>query len=70
MLTNIQVSRLSKVFANNSTANIKLSKTQSHKIDKSGGWLGRLPGPLLKAVLPLIGNVFKPLAKRVSIPFR
>ena len=31
-LTNTQVSRLRKAFANNSSANIKLSKTQLHKI--------------------------------------
>ena len=33
LLTNTQVSNLSKAFANNSTANIKLSKTQLHKLD-------------------------------------
>ena len=27
-----------------------------HKIGQSGGFLGRLLGPLLKTVLPLIGN--------------
>ena len=35
---------------------------------KSGGFLGRLLGPLLKTGLPLITNVVKPLAKRVLIP--
>ena len=39
-----------------------------HKIGQSGGFLGRLLGPLLKTGLPLIGNVFKPLAKTVLIP--
>ena len=33
-----------------------------------GGFLGRLLGPLLKAGLPLIKNVIKPLAKSVLIP--
>ena len=33
-----------------------MSKTQLHKIGQSGGFLGRLLGPLLKTVLPLIGN--------------
>ena len=42
LLTNTQVSRLCKVFSNNSSANIKLSKTQLHKIGQSGGFLGRL----------------------------
>ena len=32
LLTNTQVSRLSKAFSNNSSANINLSKTQFHKI--------------------------------------
>ena len=34
----------------------------------SGGFLGRLLGPLLKTGLPLIKNVGKPLAKSVLIP--
>ena len=34
---------------------------------QSGGFLGRLLGPLLKTGLPLIKNVIKQLAKRVSI---
>ena len=68
LLTNIKVSKLRKAFANNSSANIKLSKTQLHKIGQSGGFLGRLLGPLLKTGLSLIGNVLRPLAKRVLIP--
>ena len=35
---------------------------------KSGGFLGRLLDPLLKAGLPLVKNVIKPLAKSVLIP--
>ena len=35
---------------------------------QSGGFLGRLLGPLLKTGLPLTENVIKPLAKSVSIP--
>ena len=64
-LTNTQVSNLCK--ANDSSASINLSKTQLHKIGESGGFLGRLLGPLLKIGLPLIGNVVKPLAKSVLI---
>ena len=60
LLTNTQVLRLRKAFANNSSANIKLSKTQLHKIGQSGGFLGRLLGPLLKTGLPLMKNVLKP----------
>ena len=37
-------------------------------IVQSGGFLGRLLGPLLKTGLPLIGNVLKQLAKIVLIP--
>ena len=46
----------------------KLSKTQLHKIGQSGGFLGRVLGPLLKTDLPLIQNILKPLAKRVLTP--
>ena len=35
---------------------------------QSGGFLGRLLGPLLKTGLPLIKNVIKPIAKAVLIP--
>ena len=49
-------------------AYIKLSKTQLHKIVKSGGFSGRLLKPSLKTWLILIGNVLKPLAKSVLIP--
>ena len=35
---------------------------------QSGGFLGRLLGPLLKTGLPLIKNVIEPLAKNVLIP--
>ena len=69
-LTNTQVSNLRKVFGNGSSDNIKSSKTQLHKIGQSGGFLGRLLGPLLKTGLPLIGNVLKPLAKSVLISLR
>ena len=68
LLTNTQISKLPKAFANNSSSNIKSSKTQLHKIVKSGVFLGGLLGPLLKTGLPLIGNVLKPLAKSVLIP--
>ena len=47
-LTNRQVSNLRKAFANNSSADIKLSKSQISKMIQWGGFLGRLLGPLLK----------------------
>ena len=49
LLTNRQILKLHKAFLNNSSANIKLSKIQLHKIGQSGRFLGRLWGPLLKA---------------------
>ena len=45
LLTNRQVANSRKSFANNSSVNIKLSKTQLSKIAQSGGLLGRLLGP-------------------------
>ena len=68
MLTNRQVANLRKAFANKSSADIKLSKNQTSKMIQSGGFLGRLPGPLLKTGLPLIKSVIKPLAKSILIP--
>ena len=55
----------SEVFSNNSSANVKLWKTQLHKIGKSRRFLNRLLGPLLKTVLPFVENVPKSLAKSV-----
>ena len=57
LLTNTQVSKLRKAFANASSANIKLSKTKLHNIGQLGGFLGRLLGSLLKTGLPLTGNI-------------
>ena len=70
LLTDTQLSKLCKAFGNGSSANIKLSKAQLNKTGQSGGFLGRLIGPLLKTGFPLIKNVFKPLAKSVLIPLR
>ena len=66
LLTNRQVSKLCKAFANRSSADIKFLKTQLSKMIQSGRVLGRLLGPLLKTGLPLIKNVIKPLAESVS----
>ena len=65
LLTNTQVVNFCKAFANNSSTDIKPSKTQLSKMKKSGGFLGTLLGPLLKTELPLMKNVIKPLAKMV-----
>ena len=68
LLTNRQVANVCKAFANHSSTDIKLSKTQLSKMIQSGGFLGRLLGPLLKTGLPLMKSVIKPLAKSVLIP--
>ena len=70
LLTNTQVLRLCKTLANNSSPNIKLSKTRLHQVGQSRGSLGRLLGLLLITGLPLIGNVLEPLVKRVLMPLR
>ena len=44
LLTNRQVSNLHKSFANNSSADVKLSKTQLSKMIQSGEFLIRLLG--------------------------
>ena len=67
-LTNRQVANIRKAFANYSSIDIKVSKTQLSKMIQSGGFLGRLIGPLLNTGLPLIKNVIKPLAKIVLVP--
>ena len=68
LLTNTQVSSLHKAFANDSSDNIKLSKTQLHSIGQLGRFLGKLLGPLLKTGLPLIRCVLKPLNKSILKP--
>ena len=68
LLTNRQVTNLCKAFTNISSTDIKSSKTQLSKMIQSGGFIGRLLGPLLKTELPLIKNAIKPLAKSFLIP--
>ena len=67
-LTNRQVANLRKVFAHKSSADIKLSKTQTSWMIQSGGFFGILLKKKKKTGLPLIKNVIKPLAKTVIIP--
>ena len=68
LLTNRQVANLRKAFAKNTSTDAKLSKTQLSKMIQSGGFLGKLIGPLLRTGLPLMKSVIKPLAKSVLIP--
>ena len=65
LLTNRQVANIRKAFANHSSIDIKLSKTQLSKMIQSGGFLanllGKLAGPLMKVAMPLAKNVLVPL---------
>ena len=67
-LTTRQTTKLRNPIENNMATDVKLSKAQISKIIQSGGFLGKLLGPLLKTGLLLIKNVIKPLAKSVLIP--
>ena len=69
LLTDTQVSKFRKAFANNFSANVRLSKTQLHKIGHSKGFLGLL-GAFPKALLPLMKNIIKLLTKNVRINSR
>ena len=62
LLTTRQITKLRNATENNMSTDIKLSKAPISKIIKSGGFLGKLLGPLLKTGLPLIKNVIMPLA--------
>ena len=68
LLSNRQILKLHKAFANNLSANTKLSKTQLSKIIQWGGFLSRLLGPLLKTGFPSMKNYLKPSTKSVVIP--
>ena len=68
LLTNRQVANLRKAFAKNTSTDIMLSKPQLSKMIQSGGFLGRLLGPLLRAGLPIMKSVIKPLAKSFLVP--
>ena len=61
LLTTRQTTKLRNAIENNMSTDIKLSKAQISKIIQSGGFLGKLFGPLLKTGLPLLKSVIKPL---------
>ena len=65
LLTKRQVANIRKAFANHSSIDIKLSKTQLSKTIQSGGFLGKLlgklAGPLMKVAMPLAKHVLAPL---------
>ena len=54
LLTTRQKTKIRNAFNNNTSTDIKLPKEQINKIIKSGVFLSRLLGPLLKTGLPLI----------------
>ena len=58
LLTARQTAKLRNAI-NNMSIDIKLSKAQIKKIIQSGGFLGKLLGPLLKTGLPLLKSVVK-----------
>ena len=68
LLTTRLKTKIRNTFNNSRSTDIKLSEAQINKIIQSGGFLGKLLGPLLKTGLSLIKNVIKPLAKSVLIP--
>ena len=59
LIKHYQLSKLCKAFVNNSSANIKVSKTKQSKIVQSQGFLARLFEPLLKTDLSVMNNVLK-----------
>ena len=71
LLTNRQVENIRKAFANHSSTDIKLLKTQLSKMIQSGGFLGnllsKLAGPLMKVAMPLAKNVLAPLGLTVAM---
>ena len=68
LLTDRQVSKLRKGFANYLSANIKLIKAQLPKAVRSAEFLGRHLEPLIKVDSPQMKNVLKSLIKRVLMP--
>ena len=70
LLTDTQVSRLRKAFANVSLAITKLSKAHQSlsKLVQLRGFLCKHLDPLMKVGLQLMKNVLTPLAKSVLIP--
>ena len=67
LLTNRQVANFCKAFANYLSTHIKLSKTHLSKMMQSGGFLGKLVGPLLKTRVLSMKNITKPSSKSLLI---
>ena len=54
LLTTRQTTKLRNAIENNLQTDIKLSKAQIFKIIQSGGFVGKIVGPLLKTGLPFL----------------
>ena len=65
LLTNAQVSKIRKAFANGASANIKFSKTQLYKIESGGFNVLDLMNP--GEVVYKIANKAKDLSNKVSL---
>ena len=61
LLTTRQTTKLRNAIENSLQTDIKLRKAQISKIIQSGGFLGKILGPLLKTGLPLLKSAIKPL---------
>ena len=61
LLTTRQTTELRNAIENNLQTDLKLSKAKISKIIQSGGFLGKILGPLLKTGLPLLKSAIKPL---------
>ena len=61
LLTTRQTTKLRNAIEDDLQTDIKLSKAQIFKIIQSGGFLGKILGPLLKTGLPLLKSVIEPL---------
>ena len=70
VLTNGKIPSLCKTFTYNLSANMKLSTTHFSKKIHVGEFPGINIGTLMKAGLPLIKNIIKPLAKSLPVPLR
>ena len=68
LLTTRQNTKLGNAINNNLATDIKLSKAQIKKLIQSGGFLGKLAGPLMKVAMPLAKNVLAPLGLTAAMP--
>ena len=66
LLTDTQVSKICKGFANGSSAYIKFSKTQLSKMTQSGGILGDLIAAIPQVMLLTGKEVFKKVSTKIS----